>query len=341
MDELALRRKRLFSGAGFSSALFHNGDVTHGHSANFAYYSGCEVDGSYLVIRRNGGIVLTNEMNLKQARALSPYPVKLLSREKAVPLLKKECGRGKIGVCTPELNAARYNALRGKVGLKLVDASELFGRVRGNKSEEEIRKISRAARVARGMLESLDPWECGTEIGLANKLKIMALEAGCTVSFEPIVATGVNCSFPHHNPGKAKLGNAALVDFGLNIDGYCSDLSRCYFKAGAKKEKEAYGKCQQVFQEILDALPSMAKASEIAEFSIKAMARHGLPKLPHSIGHGIGLEVHEYPHLGKKSDDTLEGAALAIEPAAYFARYGVRFEETIVPSNSGKRWKIA
>ena len=65
--------------------------------------------------------------------------------------------------------------------------------------------------------------------------------------------------------------------------------------------------------------------------------KHGLPKLIHSIGHGIGLEVHDYPHLGKKSQDSLEGAVLAIEPAAYFKSFGVRYEEMV--ANTKKGWK--
>ena len=67
------------------------------------------------------------------------------------------------------------------------------------------------------------------------------------------------------------------------------------------------------------------------------MAKHGLPRLGHAIGHGVGLEVDEYPHLGKSSRDSLEGAVLAIEPAAYFKSFGVRYEGMVV--NTKKGWR--
>ena len=131
-----------------------------------------------------------------------------------------------------------------------------------------------------------------------------------------------------------------LVDFGVKKDGYCSDFTRCYFRGkGAAKERAAYDKCRRVYGEMVKALPDCKTGKDVALLGERLMKKHGLPRLPHSIGHGVGMEVHEYPHLGVKSRDTLEGAALAIEPAAYFSRFGVRYEGMV--ARFGGKWRQA
>lgn len=339
MDEIAARRKALFSGAAFSSLLLYNGDVANGTSANFSYFSGCSVDGSYLVLKKNKGVLFTHEMNIKAARKTSYYPVKLFGKKPAAEM-RKAAGSGKVGFAASEMPAARYLALRRKTHLKLVDASGKMFEVRGRKSKSELKLLSKAAGIARGILHSLEPWKCKTEKELAAKLRVMALEEGAEISFEPIVATGANSAMPHHIATEKKLQDFVLVDFGVKYKGYCSDLTRCYFRKGAKKEKESYDKCKAVFEELLEALPSCKKGKDVAALSASLLKKYGLPVLPHAIGHGIGLEVHEYPHLGKKSVDNLEeGTVLAIEPAAYFSRYGVRYEKMVVWKKGN--WRLA
>src|SRR3989344_3615904 len=88
MDELALRRKRLFAGASFSSAVFYNEDPSR-VSPSFYYFSGCGADGAYLVLRKNSGAVLCHKMNYRMAKATSSYPVKMTGKEGAKPPLRK------------------------------------------------------------------------------------------------------------------------------------------------------------------------------------------------------------------------------------------------------------
>lgn len=338
MNEIAERRKRLFSGARFSSALFRAGDTPGEASANFEYFSGCSIDGSYVALTRKGGSLFANGMNLAQARKESFYPVKLLSYKTVCKDLRKVCGRGKVAFSGSELSANKYVALRKRAKLDIVDESERALAVRGKKSATEIARLSAAAKATKKILDSLSPWDFKTEKELDSHLRIEALRAGCEVAFEPIVATGKNSSLPHHRSGAAKLAGHVLIDFGVKKESYCADFSRCYFKPSAKKEKEAYGKCETVFEKLLDALPDCSKGKDVAQLSEKLFKENGLPALIHSIGHGIGLEVHEYPHLGLKSEDSLEGAVLALEPAAYYQnRFGVRFEKMV--ANVKGKWK--
>ncbi|MCX6770929.1 MAG: M24 family metallopeptidase [Candidatus Micrarchaeota archaeon] len=326
MDEIARRRQMLFSGTGFSAALFHSGGLPGGASAPFSYFSGCSVDGSYLVLNRRGGMLLTHEMNFVEAKEKCRYPVRVFGSKPAKDL-KGACGRGKIAFCPSEMSAARYFALRKKAKLRLVDAGDKIEAVRGRKSEGEVEKLAAAARIARKILARLVPWKFGTEERLAAHLKMEALRQGCEIAFEPIVAAGRNSAHPHHRSGSARLGNFVLVDFGVKKDGYCSDFTRCYFRGeGMARERETYGKCRKIHRDIVKALPKCKTGKDVALLGAKLIKEAGLPPLIHSIGHGIGMEVHEFPHLGAKSRDSLGGGTLAIEPAAYFKKFGVRYE---------------
>ncbi|MFA4983074.1 MAG: M24 family metallopeptidase [Candidatus Micrarchaeia archaeon] len=334
--ELEDRRKRLFSGAEFQSALFYNGDSTKGGSNAFRYFSGCDIDGSYLVLRKNGGALLTNVMNYPLAKKLSGYPVKLLG-EDAVRQIRDAAGSGKVGFAANEFTCARYSALKRKTQLRFVNLGERAMAVRGRKSSFEIMKIRQAAFITRKILDGLDPWECKTEEELHCRLKMLALENGAETSFEPIVSAGKNTRFPHYRAGKAKLADNVLVDFGVKLNGYCGDLTRCYFKKSGMNEEKTYEKCHGIFDEILYSLQDCERGSDVSELGRKLMKERGLPDLAHAIGHGIGMEVHEYPHLGRKSGDSLEASALAIEPAAYLSNYGVRYEDMV--ANFRGKWQ--
>jgi|GEM_PF-604022 len=336
--EINGRRRRLFDGAKFQSALFYNGDPTKGGSPSFRYFSGCDVDGSYLVLGKNGGKLLTNGMNFELAKKSSVYPVvRIKDSRSAAKMLRKLCGKGKMGFAANEFTHARYGALRRKAHLELVDAEKEAMAARGRKSAMEIALLRKAALATRKILGGLDPWECRTEDELHRRLKVLALEAGGEASFEPIVSSGSNTRFPHYRAGRARLGNMVLVDFGVKLDGYCADLTRCYFRGGGGEEEKAYRKCRSVFEEMLDGLSECETGGDVGKLGAELMAKHGLPPLSHAIGHGIGIEVHEYPHLGKKSNELVKGAALALEPAAYFPSFGVRYEDVAV--NVGGKWK--
>ncbi|MFA6489133.1 MAG: M24 family metallopeptidase [Candidatus Micrarchaeia archaeon] len=336
MDELSARRKKFFAGAPFRAALLYSGDDAGNPNPSFRYFSGCNVDSSYLLLKPSGGRLLTHEMNFGAAKSVSRYPVQLLGKDRAGDI-RRACGKGKVGFVLGEASASRFLALRKKAKLNLVEADSSAFRARGAKSQNEIFMLSQSAEIAREILNTLDPWECKTELELLSRLKIMALEAGADISFEPIVATGKNTSFPHHNATGKTLGDSVLVDFGVRYKGYCSDFTRCYFRKQGR-ELETYDKCQEIFAEILEGLPECKQGKDIALLSAMLFKQRGLPALIHSIGHGIGLEVHEYPHLGRMSEDYLGvGTVLAIEPAAYFKDYGVRYEEMVVCTKKG--WK--
>jgi Xaa-Pro aminopeptidase len=92
---------------------------------------------------------------------------------------------------------------------------------------------------------------------------------------------------------------------------------------------------KEIANEMIDSCGHMKKSAEVREFYLKLNRKYKLPAPVHSLGHGIGLDVHEYPRFGKKYDDEIVKTAFTVEPAAYFGSFGVRYEETLF--HNGKR----
>lgn len=332
---LQARARKFFSGVDADFALFYNTDSTGNTDANFSYFSGTEVDGSVLLLRRNAtGMLLTSGMNYEKARILSPYPVVKFTRTKAYEEIRKLAGgqAKKCGVDFASVSAYRYLSARKKLKAKLIDVSEAASAARGTKDESEIMEIRKAVKIGKEILEEIDPFEYATELEVSKALKIMALEKGCDISFPPIAAANENSRLPHHEPSAKKIGEGiVLIDFGVKYEGYCSDLSRCYFKGEAKKERQAYLKMQEMYDEIIGGLGACKYGRDVSRLADNVYKRHKQPALIHCIGHGIGRQVHEYPHLGQKSKDKVgSGTVLAIEPGAYFAKFGVRYENEVL-----------
>ena len=215
---------------------------------------------------------------------------------------------------------------------RIRDFSDHFSAVRAVKKEGELRKIAKAVSITKDILASLDLSKMRTENDVKRFLFSETLERGAEPAFEPIVATDRNSSFPHYRGGNAKLGSSVLVDYGVKYDYYCADLTRCFFLTNSKKNKER----EEIYEHLIEITNKIAAniklfktGREMAKYSEQLLANYKLPKLIHSIGHGIGLEVHEFPRLGKKSKDKLVKTTIAIEPAVYFRDYGLRYEDNI------------
>ncbi|MDX8430820.1 MAG: Xaa-Pro peptidase family protein [Candidatus Algichlamydia australiensis] len=184
-----------------------------------------------------------------------------------------------------------------------------------------------------------------TEIEMARAFEIIALQKGAEgLSFEPIIAFGENTSKPHYHPGnvKLKVNDVVLFDLGVMKEGYASDMTRCHLR----------GKVSSQIQEMEKVVKQAAKAAialckpgvPIGELDKAARAVMHEAKLEkyflHTLGHGIGLEVHEGFRIHHQGDDAkvlLEpGMVFTIEPGLYVAGVGgIRHEEMIVVGKKG------
>ena len=222
---------------------------------------------------------------------------------------------------------------------KFIATMGLVEQLRVEKDAGEIEKIRRAVELgSRALEETLKLLRPGmTELEVAAEIEYrMRRYGGEGPSFETIVATGPRAALPHARATARRLrpNEFILLDMGVILSGYCSDMTRTVFigKAPAKAArvyravKEAVEEAEQVV-----AAGQPAEAPDLA--ARKVLRRYGYEKyFTHSLGHGLGREVHELPRVGRlQSTPLLEGATITIEPGVYLKGYGgVRIEDVVV-----------
>jgi Xaa-Pro aminopeptidase len=216
--------------------------------------------------------------------------------------------------------------------------------LRAIKSRDEIAALKRAAKLGS---EGYD-FVCGilkggiTESEVATELEIFwKRKGGKGLAFDSIIAFGANSSMPHYKPGNVKLkkGDPILIDIGVNVNHYHSDMTRVpFFGKPSKKLEEIYAIVLEAQEEALKLCMPGTKISALDAAARGIIAEHGYAKnFSHSLGHGIGLEVHELPFIRGTNDAILEaGMVLTIEPGIYLERVGgVRIEDTVVITENG------
>ena len=160
-------------------------------------------------------------------------------------------------------------------------------------------------------------------------------------AFDTIVAGGARTALPHAHPTTAALRSGALVlvDMGAMLAGYASDMTRMLFlgKPGPQV-KRAYDAVLEAQLAAIDAVGAGVEAQAVDRAARRVLARHGLDRtFVHSTGHGLGLEIHEPPRIGKKEKTLLEkGMAITIEPGVYIEGFGgIRIEDTVIVRENG------
>ena len=160
-------------------------------------------------------------------------------------------------------------------------------------------------------------------------------------AFETIVAGGQRSALPHAQPSDKILARneLLLIDMGATQAGYASDMTRVAFLGRASNRiKKIYGAVLEAQLAAIDSVRPGVTAAHVDGQARQALKRQGLDKaFVHSTGHGLGLEIHEPPRLGKKDKTRLqEGMTITIEPGVYLEGFGgVRIEDTVVVTHSG------
>ena len=249
--------------------------------------------------------------------------------------------RGRAGFDDEHVSVAAHRKLSEKVadGVELVPAGGLVERLRAVKDDDEVASMRAAAELADAAYESL--FERGlagrTEREVAVDLVRFMEDSGAEgPSFAPIVAAGAHGALPHAVPRDRKIprGTLVVIDMGALVDGYCSDCTRT-LATGSLDDEAA-----EVYELVLRAqVESLGAARAGAECkAVDAVARELIDgagheqHFGHGLGHGVGLEVHEAPRLGKTAEGELaDGTAVTIEPGVYLpGRLGVRIEDLVI-----------
>jgi Xaa-Pro aminopeptidase len=221
---------------------------------------------------------------------------------------------------------------------------DLVETLRERKDDDEISRITAAAAVAeRALRQTVDAVREGqTELEIAGDLeRALRREGSLGFPFETIVASGERAALPHARAGErpVRAGDFLLIDFGAIVDGYCSDITRTFVVGRADEEQRAVHDVVRAANEHASALVRAGMTGRDAD----ALARHYIEErgygeaFGHSLGHGIGLEVHEAPRLAKTAEAMLpERAVVTIEPGVYRPGWGgVRVEDDVVLRKEG------
>jgi Xaa-Pro aminopeptidase len=241
---------------------------------------------------------------------------------------------------------AMRKALPGKLRRSFFVASDgLVAKLREVKDADEIAKMKRSAALGCALFEDvLEFIEPGVpEMEVAAKLEFLARMAGAeAMSFETIAASGARSALPHGRATKAKLPRRGFLtlDFGVVLDGYCSDMTRTvHLGKGSQREWDVYHSVLEAQQAAVAAVGPGVSCGYVDAAARSVLRRAGLEKaFSHSTGHGVGLEIHEGPRVAAKQTQALQpGMVITIEPGAYLeGEFGVRIEDEVLVTAKGR-----
>ena len=240
--------------------------------------------------------------------------------------------------------ALKEGTAAGGPAVRLVETSGLALRLRATKDEEEVRHIRAAQAITDKAFAHIAAFirpgmsERAVQIELED---FMVRQGAGSLAFPSIVAAGANGASPHAIPGATELeaGMAVVLDFGACAFGYCSDMTRTLFLGAPDAHMaQAYAAVRQANEEVEALLrPGVtgASAQQLAEDILAAAGFGGA--MGHSLGHGVGLDIHEEPLLAARNKDPLEeGNVVTVEPGAYYqGEFGIRIEDLGIITHDG------
>ena len=242
------------------------------------------------------------------------------------------------------LTYTQYTALEQALPkTKLVPLDELPQEMRMIKDESEIECIRRAAAIScqafANLLEFVKPGMTEKQVQVALDYEMLKL-GGDVLAFSTISAAGMNGSLPHAVPSDHVIQNGELLtlDFGARVGGYCSDMTRTigFGHIGAEL-REMYQRVLDAQRMALDAVRPGAVCGDIDKIARDFLDARYPGRFGHSLGHGVGLFIHENPRVGKGSTPVLKpGHVVTVEPGVYIPGLGgCRIEDMTIITRDG------
>lgn len=229
------------------------------------------------------------------------------------------------------------------VNLFLNNTGDIFWK-RDVKTDNEIEILKEAQAISdKAFLQTLPNIKAGmTEIEVKEILEKNMFDEGAEgLSFPTIVGAGANGANPHAVPGRniLKSGDAVVIDFGIKHKNYCSDTTRTVFIGEVSDKVKRAWECVREANEKVEValLPSMSGA-QAHEMAIEVLKKYDYgDKMPHGLGHGVGIDIHEKPVLAPRGKQKLKAnQVMTVEPGVYFkGEFGIRLEDTGVLTDEG------
>ncbi|MEM1056724.1 MAG: aminopeptidase P family protein [Bacteroidota bacterium] len=229
-------------------------------------------------------------------------------------------------------------------GVEWVGAKELLVEAVAAKTTAEIDRVRRAQAITCSVLESIMPLLQNniSETKIAYELTKRHLQAGAErMAFDPIVGSGPNGALPHARAGDRELqsGDLVVIDVGGVFDGYASDLTRTIaIGEPGDAARDAYAAVLRAQEAAITGARAGVTGTHLDTLARDVLREHDLATyFSHSLGHGVGLDVHEWPRLSQAVEHVLpEGATVTIEPGVYLpGEFGIRIEDIIAVKEGG------
>jgi Xaa-Pro aminopeptidase len=303
--------------------------------SNLRYYTGVAYLGGGLLIDKEN-ILLANDMEMahKVNEFIGVFKIKENTISDLLKVLKERKIK-RLGVELPLVSYALYKKFQAK-GIKLVDASKIMSDIREIKTEEEIRKISKACELAdkamKEVVSAIRPGASERQI----RTRAMSVLTECEdVAFSFIIASGPNSEYTHVYPSDRRIssGELIIVDLGFKVDGYCSDLTRTFCINPSPAQKAFYSTILEAQKRAaVAAIPGIEcdKVRGVVEDFFRKDDL--LDYWKYSLGHGVGLEVHEPPYFFKGAKEKLKNnMTFTLEPGLHIpGTGGIRIEDTLL-----------
>jgi Xaa-Pro aminopeptidase len=318
------------------------------HMPNVRYLCGFTGSSGSLLVTKDHVVLFTDGRYTQQAKSeVKNASVKVAKGSPLLAAIGALAGRGKVlGFEAERMPVAIWREINSALprGWKLRPRSGILERLRMIKEPAEIELIRRAVKLGshlfRDALAAIRPDT--PENVVAAEIEYAARKAGAEkMSFETIVAGGKRSALPHGVASAAPLPKRGfvLLDFGVILAGYCSDMSRTLHVGTPNTRSRHF--YQAVLDAQLKAIESVragVPASQVDRAARGVLGKAGVGKFfTHSCGHGLGLEIHEPPRLGKGQQELLQsGMVVTVEPGAYLpGEGGVRIEDVVVVTQHG------
>ena len=302
-----------------------------------------------LFITKDAHVILTDFRYVEQAKRQSPdWALLQVSGERNYPALiaglAADHGAKRVYVETDYLTYDAWKSLdKALEGVELVPLEGIPEKLREVKDEAELNSIRRAAAIASDAFMNILPRiHAGmTEKQVQRMLEFEMLELGSEgVAFDTIAAAGINGALPHATPSDHVIENGELLtlDFGATVDGYRSDMTRTVgFGKITGELRQIYETVRMAQQLGLDALAVGKACGDVDKVARDYIEARYPGAFGHSLGHGVGLYIHEQPRVASRSTAVLKpGHVITVEPGVYIPGVGgCRIEDTVIMTADG------
>lgn len=310
---------------------------------NVRYLSGFTGSNGYLIISQEQLTLITDQRYTEQAEKEAAHFKILTHGLDPFSKIKKAIEELKINTIAFEsknISNYQFRNLNEKINnIEWIPTEDVIKNIRAIKSEEEIENIKKAVKIADESMEKLlkviKPNITEKELKIELEY-ILAKNGSESPAFGTIVTSGKRTSLAHGKATDRKLkeDDLVLIDFGACYEGYMSDMTRTIILGErSDKMKKIYNYVLEALKKAVDFVKPGVTCNEVDKAARDVFEKYGLEKYSlRGLGHGVGLEIHEYPRVVMDNDDLIkENMVFTIEPGLYIPDIGgVRIEDIVV-----------